>query len=68
MCFCLSSTLRLQHNWWPDPTIKGTATLFGCRIAVNGAVVRVYLWFHIVAGYLLAALFIAGLSGLVHKG
>ncbi len=60
--------LRLQHNWWPDPTARGAGKLLGLTVPVNGAFVRAYLWIHIIAGYILTALFVAGLSGLVHKG
>lgn len=59
--------LRLQRNWWPDPTASGTATLLGRKITVRGSMLRAYLWFHIVAGYILTVLFVAGLSGLVHS-
>lgn len=59
--------LRLQRNWWPDPTASGTASLFGRKVTMRGSMLRAYLWFHIVAGYMLTGLFVAGLSGLVHK-
>lgn len=59
--------LRLQRNWWPDPTKSGTATLLGRKITVRGSILRAYLWFHIVAGYILTVLFVAGVSGLVHS-
>ncbi len=59
--------LRLQRNWWPDPTKSGTAKLLGRKIAVRGSILRAYLWFHIVAGYILTVLFVAGVSGLVHS-
>lgn len=59
--------LRLQRNWWPDPTAHGTAKLFGLRVPISGSAVRIYLWLHIIAGYTLTALFVGGLSGLVHN-
>lgn len=59
--------LRLQRNCWPDPTAHGTATFLGRKISVSGSAVRAYLWFQIVAGYMLTGLFVAGLSGLVHN-
>jgi hypothetical protein len=59
--------LRLQHNWWPDPTAKGTCSIFGYQFTFYGSFLRAYLWCHIVAGWVLSTLFIAGLSGFIHQ-
>jgi Leucine-rich repeat (LRR) protein len=59
--------LRLQHDWWPDPSAKGVCRLFGYQFTFYGSFLRAYLWCHIVAGWVLSTLFIAGLSGLIHQ-
>ena len=60
--------LRLKRTWWPDPSARGRAKILGREVPISGRWLEVYLWFHIVAGYILSALFLAGLSGLVQKG
>jgi hypothetical protein len=42
--------------------------VFGVRVPIRGSVLRYYLWLQIIAGWLLSAIFIAGVTGLVRTG
>lgn len=46
---------------------SGECTIFGLKIPVRGAVLRYYLWLQVIAGWLLSAIFIAGVTGLIHS-
>lgn len=59
--------LHQEHYWWPDETASGSIALIGSRISVSGSTIRVYLWLQIIAGWLLTAIFIAGVTGLVRN-
>jgi hypothetical protein len=37
------------------------------RAQTAGAVLRYYLWLQVIAGWLLSAIFIAGVTGLIHS-
>jgi hypothetical protein len=52
---------------WPDETAWGECAIFGQRVPVRGSVLRYYLWLQIVAGWLLSAIFIAEVTGLVRS-
>ena len=54
-----------QANYWvPNPT-RGARVRFGFWSPRAGALLRIYLWMHVVAGWLLTSLLVAGLTGLV---
>jgi len=57
--------LHQEHYWWPDAEAKGESTIFGYRLNVRGSLVLYYLWLQIIAGWLLSAIFIAGMTGLI---
>ncbi len=59
--------LHQENYWWPDETASGECAIFGQRVTVRGSVLRYYLWLQIVAGWLLSAIFIAGVTGLVRS-
>jgi len=59
--------LHQENYWWPDETASGECAIFGQRVPVRGSVLRYYLWLQIVAGWLLSAIFIAGVTGLVRS-
>jgi hypothetical protein len=60
--------LHQEQHWWPDETASGECALLGLRVPIRGALLRYYLWLHIIAGWLLSAIFIAGVTGLVRSG
>jgi hypothetical protein len=60
--------LHQEQHWWPDETASGECAVLGLRVPIRGAVLRYYLWLHIIAGWLLSAIFIAGVTGLVRSG
>lgn len=54
-----------QANYWvPNPT-RGARVRLGFWSPRAGALLRIYLWLHVVAGWLLTSLLVAGLTGLV---
>lgn len=59
--------LHQEHYWWPDEAATGKYAMFGRTVPVRGSLLRHYLWLQIMAGWLLSAIFIAGLSGLIQN-
>jgi hypothetical protein len=59
--------LHQENYWWPDATASGSANVFGRSITINGRFLRHYLWLQIIAGWLLSAVFIAGVTGLIRN-
>lgn len=57
--------LHQEHYWWPDATASGKCLVLGRSITVRGRTLRYYLWLQIIAGWLLSAIFIAGVTGLL---
>ncbi|MCP4262615.1 MAG: hypothetical protein GY774_34695 [Planctomycetes bacterium] len=59
--------LHQEDYWWPDSEKRCTKLMLGKWEWPCGAAMRVYLWFHNLAGWVLTTLFAAGLAGLVRK-
>jgi hypothetical protein len=59
--------LHQEHYWWPDAAASGDCTIFKQRLGVRGSLVEYYLWLQIIAGWLLSAIFIAGVTGLIRN-
>lgn len=59
--------LHQEQYWWPDESSKGECVVAGRKIAVRGSTLRVYLWMQIIAGWLLSAIFVAGITGLIRN-
>ena len=59
--------LHQEHYWWPDANASGECVVLGRAIRVRGRTLRYYLWLQIVMGWLLSAIFIAGVSGLISQ-
>jgi hypothetical protein len=59
--------LHQEHYWWPDEGSKGECTLAGRTITIRGSSLRLYLWMQIIAGWLLSAIFVAGITGLIRN-
>jgi hypothetical protein len=57
--------LHQEHYWWPDADAEGEWTIVGQRLKISGRVLRYYFWMQIIAGWLLSAIFIAGVTGLI---
>jgi hypothetical protein len=57
--------LHQEHYWWPDPQSAGEAHILGTPLRVRGSLILYYLWFQIIAGWLLSAIFVAGVTGLI---
>ena len=56
-----------EHYWWPDTNTSGECVILGRRIKFSGRIVRQYLWLQIAAGWLLSAIFLAGVTGLIRR-
>jgi len=59
--------LHQENYWWPDAAMSGSVDVFGRRITISGRLLRHYLWLQIMAGWLLSAIFIAGVTGLIRN-
>lgn len=59
--------LHQEHYWWPDERAVGNCRIAGLEMPVRGSTLRIYLWLQIIAGWLLSAVFVAGLTGLLRS-
>ncbi len=59
--------LHQEHYWWPDESSARSLRLAGLTLKVRGSMLRLYLWAQIIAGWLLSAIFIAGVTGLIRN-
>jgi hypothetical protein len=57
--------LDMGKHWRPDATRKCHIRLGNFSIPFTGDLLRYYFWFHIIAGWVLTTLWLAGLTGLV---
>lgn len=57
--------LHQEKYWWPDAERLGTCSIFGQPIHIKGRCIRAYLWCQIMAGWLLGALLLASIGGLI---
>jgi hypothetical protein len=56
--------LHQESKWLPNPTRKSK---FAGREIAGGMLTRIYLWIHIVAGWALTTLTVAGFTGVIRK-
>jgi hypothetical protein len=59
--------LHQEHYWWPDSETSGQCVLFGYQLRLRGSLVRHYLWLQVISGWLLSAILVAGLTGLMRS-
>jgi hypothetical protein len=59
--------LHQEHYWWPDEALQGECEIAGRKVLIRGSTLRVYLWLQIIAGWLLSAIFVAGVTGLIRN-
>jgi len=57
--------LHKEHYWWPDADAAGRCRLAGLTLNLRGSIVLYYLWAQIIAGWILSAIFVAGITGLI---
>jgi hypothetical protein len=57
--------LWMSDYWAPNPTRLGKLRIFAVELPLNGPGLRFYLWIHIIMGWVLTTLWVAGLSGLL---
>lgn len=58
--------LHQADYWMPNPA-RGPRLGWGTGGFYLSEILRIYYWFHIIAGWTLTSLFVAGLSGLVEQ-
>jgi sRNA-binding regulator protein Hfq len=56
--------LGISQYWMPNAN-SGLPVNFGIAVLPTGSLLRGYLWFHIVAGWVLSALWVGAITGLV---
>jgi hypothetical protein len=59
--------LHQEHYWWPDARASGHFALLGHDMRISGRILRYYLWLQVIAGWLLSAIFVAGVTGLLRN-
>jgi hypothetical protein len=59
--------LHQEHYWWPDSETSRQCALFGYQLRLSGSLVRHYLWLQVISGWLLSAILVAGLTGLMRS-
>jgi len=59
--------LHQEHYWWPDATASGRFAILGHGMRISGRMLRYYLWLQVIAGWLLSAIFVAGVTGLLRN-
>jgi hypothetical protein len=59
--------LHQEHYWWPNSKAVGDCVVFGYKFPLRGSLVRHYLWLQIFSGWLLSAILIAGVTGLMRS-
>jgi hypothetical protein len=56
--------LGISQYWMPNAS-SGLPVNLGIVVLPTGSLLRWYLWFHIIAGWVLSALWVGGITGLV---
>ena len=59
--------LHQEHYWWPNSKAVGDCAILGYKFRLRGSLVRHYLWLQIFSGWLLSAILIAGVTGLMRS-
>lgn len=59
--------LHQEHYWWPESQESGDCVILNMKLRVHGSLIEYYLWLQIIAGWLLSAIFIAGVTGLIRN-
>jgi hypothetical protein len=59
--------LHQEHYWWPAKSVSGECVVLGWPVRVRGSFLRSYLWGQIIVGWLLSAIFLAAITGLIRN-
>jgi hypothetical protein len=59
--------LHQEHYWWPDADASGEWPVLNRHLRISGSFLRYYLWSQVIAGWLLSAIFLAGVTGLMRS-
>jgi sRNA-binding regulator protein Hfq len=58
-------SLEMGQHWLPDANRGTWLRLHNRNLLTSGSLLRCYLWFHIISGWILTTLWIGGITGLV---
>jgi thiosulfate reductase cytochrome b subunit len=58
-------SLEVGQHWLPDANRGKQFRLRNWNLLTTGSLLRCYLWFHIISGWILTALWLGALTGLV---
>lgn len=64
-CFVPLVKLGMSEYWMPNANHGQEIRILKFIVFRSGAVLRLYLWFHIIAGWVLTTLWVGGVTGLV---
>lgn len=59
--------LHQEHYWWPNSQLSGECAILGHQFRLRGSLVRYYLWLQVMSGWLLSAILVAGVTGLMRS-
>ena len=59
--------LHQEHYWWPAKSVSGECVVLGWPVRIRGSLLRSYLWGQIIVGWLLSAIFLAAVTGLIRN-
>jgi hypothetical protein len=59
--------LHQEHYWWPNSQLSGECAILGHQFNLRGSLVRYYLWLQVISGWLLSAILVAGVTGLMRS-
>jgi hypothetical protein len=59
--------LHQEHCWWPKTGASGECSILSHSLRISGSFLRYYLWSQVIAGWLLSAIFLAGVTGLMRS-
>jgi hypothetical protein len=57
--------LGISKSWVPNANRRGSLRLGRLVVPMSGSLLRVYLWFHIIVGWILSVLWVGAVTGLV---
>jgi hypothetical protein len=59
--------LHQENYWWPNSQLSGDCAILGYKFRLRGSLVRYYLWLQVISGWLLSAILVAGVTGLMRS-
>jgi hypothetical protein len=57
----------MRSYWLPNANRHSTLNIYFKTYYISGAWLRIYLWLHIIVGWVISTLFVLGMAGLIKK-